>query len=144
MMRETSAGGVVYRKGQDGYQILLIHDRYGKMTLPKGKKEGQETEEENAFREVLEETSIKGKIMQKLHTVHYTYQHPLHGEVEKTVHYYLIEALDGEIQPQLEEIQSVAWYSPEEAYHIQDQQGYENNRIIFDKAYHALQLTKGV
>lgn len=143
-MQEISAGGVVYRKDQSGYHILLIKDRYGKMTLPKGKREGQETEEENALREVLEETSIKGKIMQKLHTVYYTFQHPLHGEVEKTVHYFLIEALDGEIRPQLEEIQSVAWYSPEEAYRIQDQQGYENNHIIFEKAYEALQLTKGV
>lgn len=143
-MQEISAGGLVYRNSQDEYQILLIHDRYGKITLPKGKRENEETEEENALREVLEETSIKGKIVQKLHTIHYTYQHPLHGEVEKTVHYYLIEAIGGEIQPQLEEIQSVAWHSSEEAYRMQEQHGYENNSIIFDKAYEALQLTKGV
>ncbi|MDQ0416243.1 8-oxo-dGTP pyrophosphatase MutT (NUDIX family) [Croceifilum oryzae] len=143
-MQEISAGGVVYRVNQEGYQILLIHDRYGKMTLPKGKREGLETEEENALREVLEETNVKGQITQKLHTIHYTYQHPLHGEIEKTVHYYLIEAIEGEIKPQLEEIQHVGWYSVEEAYLTQKEKGYPNNHIIFDKAYDALQLNKGV
>ena len=39
-MKEISAGGVVYRRTEEGkLQIQLIQDRYGKVSLPKGKME---------------------------------------------------------------------------------------------------------
>lgn len=145
-MRELSAGGIVYRQrpSDDSIDILLIQDRYGKMTLPKGKREAGETEEENALREVWEETGIKGKIVQKLHTSYYQYEHPQHGMIDKSVDYFLIEAIEGNLQAQLEEIRGVEWYSPEKAYQIQSELGYENNQKVFDKAYDLLQLSKEI
>lgn len=37
-MKEISAGGVVYRRTEENVlQIQLIQDRYGKVSLPKGR-----------------------------------------------------------------------------------------------------------
>ena len=55
-MVEISAGGLVYRMEKDELQVQMIQDRYGKITLPKGKMEAGETIEETALREILEET----------------------------------------------------------------------------------------
>lgn len=52
-----AGGGLVYRKGNDGIQVLLIR-RNGKWDLPKGKLEKGETMKECARREVTEETGI--------------------------------------------------------------------------------------
>lgn len=54
-----AAGGVVYTHGPDGeLLILLISDRYGSRTLPKGHLEAGESDEEAAVREIAEETGI--------------------------------------------------------------------------------------
>jgi len=133
-MKEISAGGVVYRKRDHGLEILLIEDRFGRFTLPKGKKEPGETDEETALREIEEETGIKGKIVTHLRTVHYQYEHQSHGLVDKEVQYYLVEAEGGRETPQLEEIQGVAWLTPEEAWEKQKERGYENNRDVLELA----------
>lgn len=52
-----AGGGLVYRKGDDGLQVLLIK-RNGMWDLPKGKLEKGETIEKCARREVSEETGI--------------------------------------------------------------------------------------
>ena len=59
-MKEISAGGVVFRKVDGELQIQLIQDRYGKISLPKGKMEPGETIEQTALREIVEETGIEG------------------------------------------------------------------------------------
>ncbi len=70
-MKEISAGGVVYRKAGDDLQVQMIQDRYGKITLPKGKMEPGETVEQTALREILEETGIVGRIVKPLETITY-------------------------------------------------------------------------
>jgi 8-oxo-dGTP pyrophosphatase MutT (NUDIX family) len=129
--KEISAGGVVYRTGEDGQiQIQLIVDRYGKTTLAKGKMEDGETIEQTALREILEETGMVGRIVEPINIIAYTYQHAEFGPVDKEVHYYLVEAQSGDLQPQMEEIKGVDWYSPEEAWSKQQQSGYDNNDDI--------------
>lgn len=132
--KEISAGGVVYRKEDGMLQIQLITDRYGKISLAKGKMEPGETIEQTALREILEETGLNGRIIQHVDMIAYTYQHPEYGEVDKEVHYYLVESLGGDLQPQIEEIKGVAWYQPEEAWRLQRQGGYDNNDVILSKA----------
>lgn len=54
----TAAGGVVYRKEKDSFQVLLIFRR-GVWDLPKGKVEEVESVRECAVREVAEEVGLQ-------------------------------------------------------------------------------------
>lgn len=137
-MREISAGGVVYRIRDGVTEVQLIRDRYGKMTLAKGKMEPGETIPETALREIREETGITGVIVAPLERVEYQYTHVRHGLVDKEVHYYLVEATGGELQAQLEEIDCVEWLNPQEAWEKQKQYGYGNNDSVLQKALAAL------
>ncbi len=54
-----AAGGVVWRPGDDGDEVLLVHrSRYDDWTIPKGKLDPGETWEQAAVREVFEETAV--------------------------------------------------------------------------------------
>ncbi|MFD0672098.1 NUDIX hydrolase [Cohnella sp. GCM10027633] len=137
MTKEISAGGVVYRRRDGGLEIQLIEDRFGKMTLAKGKMEPGETIEQTALREIEEETGLVGELRDKLTVIGYTYEHATLGTVEKEVHYYLVEAREGRLVAQVEEITGVGWYDPDTAWRLQLEQGYDNNddvlRLALDK-----------
>jgi 8-oxo-dGTP pyrophosphatase MutT (NUDIX family) len=132
--KEISAGGVVYRSGSRGLEIQLIVDRYGKISLPKGKMEAGETIEETALREIQEETGTIGRVIAPLDIIKYTYQHPMHGKVDKEVHYYLVEAIGGETKAQVEEISAVEWHEPSAAWERGNGKAYANNMNILSKA----------
>lgn len=139
-MVEYSAGGVVFRRTENGLQVQLIQDRYGKISLPKGKMEAGETIEETALREIVEETGIVGKIIKPIDQIKYQYHHEVKGKVNKEVHYYLVEAVGGTLQAQVEEIRGVDWFAPEEAWRRQRQSGYDNNDRIVAGALRLLGL----
>lgn len=139
-MKEISAGGVVFRKIGDGLQVQMIQDRYGKITLPKGKMEPGETIEQTALREIAEETGIIGTIVQPLEKITYQFTLSGAGVVDKEVHYYLVEATGGTLQAQVEEIRGVEWLDPLEAWQQQKQSGYGNNDSVLKKALEALGL----
>jgi 8-oxo-dGTP pyrophosphatase MutT (NUDIX family) len=129
-MLEISAGGLVYRWEKDELQVQMIQDRYGKITLPKGKMELGETIEETALREILEETGISGRIIEAIALITYQFVHSNLGIIDKEVHYYLVEAIGGTIQAQVEEIRGVEWLAPLEAWRQQKSSGYENNEEV--------------
>lgn len=133
-MKEISAGGVVYRHHQDQLEVQLIQDRYGKISLPKGKMEPGETIEETALREILEETGIVGKIIEPLEVIKYQFTSSRGEIVNKEVHYYLVEEVGGTLRAQVEEIRGVEWCSPDGAWKQQKQSGYNNNDIVLHKA----------
>ncbi|MFD1425655.1 diadenosine hexaphosphate hydrolase (ATP-forming) [Kroppenstedtia sanguinis] len=137
-MKEISAGGVVYKQEGGEIFILMIKDRYSTWSLPKGKRESGETNEQTALREILEETGVEGEIEQPLETIFYRYFHPDYGEVEKEVHYFLVQARAGKTVPQLSEITDVAWLSPQQAWEKQQTKGYENNLSVVRKAFACL------
>ncbi|WP_127532315.1 NUDIX hydrolase [Paenibacillus kobensis] len=140
-MKEISAGGVVYRRTEDNtLQIQLIQDRYGKVSLPKGKMEPGETVEQTALREIVEETGMVGTIIKPIDQIKYQYKHDSKGIVDKEVHYYLVEAIGGSLQPQVEEIRGVDWFTPEEAWRKQKASGYDNNDRILAGALKLLGL----
>ncbi|WP_058301931.1 NUDIX hydrolase [Gorillibacterium timonense] len=136
-MLVISAGGVVYRKGENGLEIQLIKDRFGKMTLAKGKLEAGETVEEAALREIAEETGTVGRIVDKL--VNISYEDKVHASM-KEVHYFLVEAIGGDDRVQVEEIDGLGWYKPEEAWKLQRSSGYGNNEEVLAKAFALLKL----
>lgn len=132
--KQISAGGIVYRKEAGQLQIQLITDRYGKISFAKGKREDGESIEQTALREIWEETGIVGRIVEPVDIIAYTYRHPQQGDIQKEVHYYLVESEGGSLKPQTEEIRSVAWYKPEVAWERQCNAGYDNNDFILEKA----------
>jgi diadenosine hexaphosphate hydrolase (ATP-forming) len=137
-MKEVSAGGVVYRRVDGLIEIQLIRDRFGKMTLPKGKMEPGETTRQTALREIEEETGIRGRIEAPIDRISYTYTGKNNETVEKEVHYYLVEAVGGALKAQEEEIGGVSWHEPGEAWRLQRTEGYGNNDRVLSGAFRLL------
>lgn len=75
VVKEYSAGGVVYRKGlAEEVEVLLIATKGGKRwQLPKGRVEAYENPENAAFREVKEEGGVEGELVCPLDTISYWY-----------------------------------------------------------------------
>jgi 8-oxo-dGTP pyrophosphatase MutT (NUDIX family) len=138
MVKEISAGGVVYRRQENRLYIQMIQDRYGKISLAKGKMEPGETVEQTALREVWEETGITGSIKKPIEIIKYQYSKPNLGVIDKEVHYYLIETADGDLRAQVEEIRGVEWLDPLDAWQQQKQYGYGNNDSVLRKALQKL------
>ena len=62
-----AAGGVVWRMGADGAEVLVVHrPKYDDWSLPKGKREHGETDEQCAVREVDEETGVRATLGREL------------------------------------------------------------------------------
>lgn len=61
VVRETTAGGVVYRYHSDTkkLQFLLVQDARNRWTIPKGHVEKGETIKQTALREITEETGLQ-------------------------------------------------------------------------------------
>lgn len=137
-MLEISAGGVVYRNNGGKIEIQLIEDRFGKTTLAKGKMEPGETIEQTALREIWEETGISGQIRAPLSVIRYQYETADRVTVQKEVHYFLVEAGEGTLQAQIEEIKGVAWHNPEESWRLQRSGGYDNNDEVLRTALRQL------
>jgi 8-oxo-dGTP diphosphatase len=67
-----AAGGIIVRPGGDGPEVLLVHrPRYDDWSFPKGKRDGDESDEETARREVLEETGLACRLDQQLGEARY-------------------------------------------------------------------------
>lgn len=138
-IREMSAGGMVYRKDDDGYYFVLILDAYDKWTFPKGHVDKGEKEEAAALREIQEETGLKklksegylGETEVKVHK-------PNEKPFRKLIKYYLVSTTDTELKiPNTKELQDVKWYTSKEALEIL---GYENAKDIFNKGLEQLEL----
>src|SRR5690625_7463091 len=93
---ETSAGGVVFRRVEDGVNFLLIRDPYENWGLPKGHLEGEETPLEAALRAVEEETGLTGlEARGDLPTIDWDFRD--HGVlIHNYCHFYLNESKRGE------------------------------------------------
>jgi dsRNA-specific ribonuclease len=74
-VREYTAGGVVFRRTPTGrVEILMIQDRLGRWTIPKGHVEEGESLEQTAVREVAEETGLTHlRLGEKLDKLHFFY-----------------------------------------------------------------------
>ena len=130
-VREKAAGGVVFRATGRGWEFLLILDRFGWWTLPKGKGERGETPAQTALREIEEETGVIGRVGSLLGTVCYPLEGADDGDVVKEVTYFLVEALPGEARPQPGEVADLRW-CPAETAPVQCD--YPNNRLVLSRA----------
>lgn len=133
---ETSAGGVVFRRGSQA-EVLLIRDPYANWGLPKGHIEGGETPEQAALREVEEETGLASlEVVAQLPTIDWYFRD--RGKlVHKFCHFFLLEAITGEPVPQLEEgITECQWLVVGDAVHTVS---YANARDVIIAAASLLQ-----
>jgi 8-oxo-dGTP pyrophosphatase MutT (NUDIX family) len=89
-----AAGGVVRRRADNGRaDYALVHrPRYGDWSLPKGKLDPGETDEEAAQREVEEETGLRAELLAELSPTRY----PDRKGRLKRVRYWLMEPVDGQ------------------------------------------------
>jgi 8-oxo-dGTP pyrophosphatase MutT (NUDIX family) len=114
----TSAGGIVVRyEGTQPYLVVGMRrrDRDGATwTLPKGTPQPGETREATATREVTEETGLAVRIVRPLASIDYTFVQ--HGtRIHKTVHYFLMEPVGGDLSQHDHEFEDVRWIRFEDA-----------------------------
>ena len=69
--RVLKAGGIVTRHNNAAHEVLLIRSRSQSWSFPKGHLEPNETIEQAAQREVLEETGYRTEIIKKLPILEY-------------------------------------------------------------------------
>jgi 8-oxo-dGTP pyrophosphatase MutT (NUDIX family) len=132
---ETAAGGVVFRRGPGGPEVVVgeQRDRVSRertRRLPKGKLDAGETLEQAALREVREETGLAARIVAPLGSVAYVYRDE-RGEVAKTVHFFLMEWQPGAAAATDGELERIAWLSPE---HARKTLSYETERGVVERA----------
>jgi YD repeat-containing protein len=108
----TSAGGIVVRAERDGRSLVVGMRRRDRdtvtWTLPKGTPTPGETLEETALREVAEETGLEVRITGSLPSIDYTFNQ--NGtRIHKTVHYFLMEPVGGDLSRHDHEFERVRW-----------------------------------
>ncbi|HET7489887.1 MAG TPA: NUDIX hydrolase [Acidimicrobiales bacterium] len=111
MTTVRAAGGVVWRTGDDGVEVLLVHrPKYDDWTLPKGKADGDELDEDCALREVREETGLRCLLGDYVGETSYRdrFGRP------KVARYWAMRPLGRAFHPS-DEVDEVRWLSPAEA-----------------------------
>lgn len=117
----VSAGGVVYRCGGYGIEIVLCGRTPERLwALPKGTPQPNESLHETALREVSEETGLEVAIVENLGTIEYGFARPAQGvRFEKTVHHYLMQPTgSGSVEEHDGEYDRVGWFPAQEALRI--------------------------
>ena len=129
--RTVSAGGVVYRRVNGRLEIVLVgqtgRDIWG---LPKGGPLKGETMEETALREVREETGLITRLHRPLGSIDYWF-FSRGTRFHKTVHYFLMEAIGGDIAYHDREYDRVEWF---DAATAAEKATYANERELVRRA----------
>lgn len=131
--KAESSGGVVYKKVGTKIEVALINRSNKRVwCLPKGGIEKGETLEEAAVREVQEETGLIGKVIGKIDQIDYWfYWKPDQTRYHKTVHFFLLQYLQGTLHSDDIEVEDVSWFSLDEALR---KLTYPNEVKIMEKA----------
>lgn len=117
----VSAGGVVFRRGEQGVEVVLCGRAHeGLWALPKGTPERGESVEQTARREVSEETGLGVEIVGVLGTIAYEFARPAQGvRFEKTVHHFLMRPNGtGGVDQHDREYDRVEWFAAAEALRL--------------------------
>jgi 8-oxo-dGTP pyrophosphatase MutT (NUDIX family) len=138
MEREFSAGGVLVKVIRGRPMVAAIRPQgkpEGTWALPKGNLDPGEGPAETALREVLEETGIEGRLVEKLGDVKYTYTRRGGPRVFKIVSFYLLRAGRGRLgaidEAMRIEVAEARWLPLDEAPHLL---AYGGEREIAAKA----------
>lgn len=112
----VAAGGVVFREGEEGIEIVLVsRHASGLFALPKGKVDPGEQVEETALREVREETGLEAEILDRLGEVRYWFTDETGERVNKVVYFFLMRPVGGDTADHDHEFDDVGWFHLVEA-----------------------------
>ncbi len=118
VVREPTAGGVIFRRNPKNSQIeiLLIQDAKNRWTIPKGHIEEGESSKETAMREIGEETGLTDiKVMNWLGKINFRYRRQ-QSLVLMTTEIFLVHAFKNsdKIRPE-DWMNGIEWFSAAEA-----------------------------
>lgn len=121
-----AAGGAVWRRADEGIEVLLVHrPRYDDWSLPKGKADPGEDLDACAIREVEEETGLACELGAELVELRYRD----HKDRPKLVRYWAMTVLSGAFAPN-DEVDEACWLRIPEA---RDQLTYPHDRDVLDR-----------
>ena len=151
MKLEFSAGGVVFKNNDFGpdfamaspgkqskdniFILVSQHSQHHGWVFPKGfigdKEEFKgQTKEETALREVQEETGVIGKILEPLTPVTYWYEMD-QVKRRKTVYYYVMQEMGGDITQHDWEMEKVEWLPMDQ---VEDRLTYDSDKKVWEEA----------
>ena len=112
IVREPTAGGIVFRHGEKGIEILLIQDAKDRWTIPKGHIEEGETAQQAARREIGEEAGLNEvDMLGWLGKIHFRYRR-IDKLVLMTTQIYLVRAKGDTNAIQKEEwMNGIQWFT---------------------------------
>lgn len=120
IVREPTAGGIVFRRDKEGgIEILLIQDAKDRWTIPKGHIEEGETAQETAKREIGEEAGLtQTDVLGWLGKIHFRYRR-IDKLVLMTTQIYLVRAMGDTDAIQKEEwMNGIKWFKFHEALDV--------------------------
>lgn len=134
MRFEFSAGGVVYKKLASEIMVLVCqHSQHHGWVFPKGligDHIKDERKEDTAIREVEEEAGVKGKIIKSLTPVEYWYAFE-QVKIKKTVYYFLMEFVSGDITKHDFEMENVEWLPKDD---VEKRLTYPSDKKVWQEA----------
>jgi ADP-ribose pyrophosphatase YjhB (NUDIX family) len=118
VVREPTAGGIIYRRNEKTKQveILLIQDAKNRWTIPKGHIEEGETAKQTAEREIREETGLQEmKVLNWLGKINFRYRRQ-QSLVLMTTEIFLVQGLGktDELKPE-DWMNGIKWFPANEA-----------------------------
>ena len=109
-------------------QVLLVRQKKGHISFPKGHIEKGESEKETAVRETYEETGIKVKILDD--SPRYTVYYPINEGVKEVI-FFIAKVIDSHnITPQESEIDEVLW---KDINQVKELLTYQNMKDLWDQ-----------
>ncbi len=132
MPKETSAGIIVYYRGEPKIKYLTLHYEAGHWDFPKGHVEKDEELRETALRETKEETNLEVNLNRDFkQSLSYMYRNQKGLLMNKTVHFFLGETKSNEVKISDEHI-GYAWLSFERAL---EKLTFDNAKTILKRAH---------
>lgn len=137
-----SAGGVVYRHGRHGIEVVLCGRRAEELwALPKGTPAPGEPLERTALREVEEETGLRVAIEAWVGEIRYQFTDAEGRRFDKRVTHHLMRPTGGDLARHDGEYDEVRWFPLEEALRLIR---YPNERDIVQRAVRLIQQRERV
>jgi 8-oxo-dGTP pyrophosphatase MutT (NUDIX family) len=136
IVRDFSAGGVVFRRRHEEIEIALVGQRTpSRWQLPKGTPHPGEPREQAALREAQEETGLVVRLICPLDEIQYWFA--IEGQRHfKIVAFYLMEAIGGDTALHDHEYELAEWFPLNQAIHTLT---FSNERDVVQMAVAILQ-----